>query len=216
MRQFAIIIIIIVFSNDLVAQSYSLTLDSLTKKYLSQVSKKKKKIFENLIKQRLTTNLLKRIDTTTFDYAFITETYCSYDSRVGISERYFLFNDSIPKYVYFDGKINDPKKIYDGFLIWYSANVTYSSTLYPSIKNYSKLKSNQELAYDKKQIWHHGCVVYQNVRKKFVKETKNRLRKTYQIQTMIDKKNKKVIVSIQLPPKNPKFETIGYNAVWDW
>jgi hypothetical protein len=33
---------------------------------------------------------------------------------------------------------------------------------------------------------------------------------------MIDKKNNKITVSIQLAPLKPKFEIYDYNGVWDW
>jgi hypothetical protein len=124
-------------------QNYSLTIDSLTRNYIEKLPKDKRKKFDAVLNQRHLINLSKRIDTTVFDYAFIEEKYCYYDSIINMTERSFLSNDSIPKYVFINGTFSDPKKIYDGFLIWYSKNVTFYFTLKPLIDKYSKLKTTQ-------------------------------------------------------------------------
>lgn len=74
----------------------------------------------------------------------------------------------------------------------------------------------QELPYNSTQIWPHGCVVQKNAEKKFVKERTKQLKATYQIQTMVDRLNSKIIVSIQVAPKRPKFKTNGYSIAWGW
>jgi hypothetical protein len=197
-------------------QKYSLTIDSLTKINIGKLPKDKQIKFDNIINQRLSQDFFKRIDTTTFDYAFIEESFCYSDTSGSMAERYFIGKDTIPKYVYLDGKFSDPKKIYDGFLIWYSQNVNYNYTLYPLIDKYSKFKPTQELAYDKRQIWSHGCVVYENSKTNFEKRRTEELKKTFQIMTMIDKINNKIIVSVQFAATRPKFKTYSYNGVWDW
>jgi hypothetical protein len=197
-------------------QKYSLTIDSLTKIYIDKLSKEKQIKFDSIVKQRLSVDIFKRIDSTTFDYAFIEESFCYSDTSGQVTERYFLGKDTIPKSVYNDGIFSDPKKIYDGLLIWYSKNVTYNYTLYPLIDKYSKFKPTQELAYDKLQIWSHGCVVYENSMTNFEKRRTEELKATYQIMTMIDKTNNKIIVSVQFAPTRPKFKTYSYNGVWDW
>jgi hypothetical protein len=197
-------------------QKYSLTIDSLTKINIGKLTKDKQIKFDSIVKQRLSVDFFKRIDTTTFDYAFIAESFCYSDTSGSVTERYFIGKDTIPKYVYLDGKFSDPKKIYDGFLIWYSKNVTYNYTLYPLIDKYSKFKPTQKLAYDKRQIWSHGCVVYENSKTNFEKRRTEELETTYQIMTMIDKTNNKIVVSVQFAATRPKFKTYSYNGLWDW
>jgi hypothetical protein len=197
-------------------QNYSLTIDTLTKTNIGKLPKDKQIRFDSILKQRLSVDLFKRADTTTFDYAFIEESFCYSDTSGIVTERYFLGKDTIPKSVYIDGIFSDPKKIYDGFLIWYSKNVTYNYTLYPLIDNYSKFKPTQELAYNKRQIWSHGCVVYENSKTNFEKRRTKELKSTYKIMSMIDKANKRIVVSVQFAPTRPKFETYSYNGVWDW
>ena len=210
-------ILILTFSSYLsFGQTYSLTIDSITKNHIDQCQKDKKAMFDSILSQRKSVDWLKRIDTINFDYAFIEEIFCYRDTVGHITERYFKKNDSIPKSVYLDGDFHDPKKIYDSFFNWYSKNVTYYYTLYPLIDNFSKLKPTQELPYNKRQIWSHGCVVYENSKKNFEKKRTEQLKTTYQIQTMVDRINNEIIVSIQFAPTRPKFKTHGYNGVWDW
>jgi hypothetical protein len=197
-------------------QVFSLTIDSLTKTYINKLPKDKQPKFDSIVKQRLSVDLFNRIDTTTFDYAFIEESFCYSDTSGRVTERYFISNDTIPKYVYINGNFSDPKKIYDGFLIWYSKNVTYNYTLHPLLDNFSKLKPTQELSYEKKQIWSHGCVVYENSKTNFEKRRTDELKSTYQIMTMIDKVNNTIMVSVQFSPTRPKFKTYSYNGIWDW
>jgi hypothetical protein len=199
-----------------VGQVYSVTIDSLTKSNIDKLTDKQKLKFDSILTYRKSVDFFTRLDTTTFDIAFIQETFCFADTLGNVTERYFMMYDTIPKYVYRNGKHTDPKDIYDGFLIWYSKNVTYYTTLYPLIDNYSKLKPTQELNYDKRQIWSHGCVIYKDSKKIFEKKRTEQLKTTYQIQTMIDKKDHKIIVSVQYAPRRPKFKTHSYNAVWDW
>ena len=197
-------------------QKYSLTIDSLTKTNIENLPKEKQIKFESLLKQRLSIDFFKRLDTTIFDYAFIEESFCYSDTLGNVTERYFIGKDTIPKFVYINGRFSDPKKIYDGFLIWYSKNVTYNYTLFPLIDTYSKLKPTQELSYEKRQIWSHGCVVYENSKTNFEKRKTEELKSTYQIMTMIDKANNRIVVSVQFAPTRPKFKTYSYNGVWDW
>jgi hypothetical protein len=212
-----ITIIFLTFSSYIsYGQKYSLTIDSLTKTNIGKLPKDKQIKFDSIVNHRLSVDFFKRIDTTAFDYAFIEESFCYSDTSSNVTERYFLGKDTIPKAVYIDGTFSDPKKIYDGFLIWYSKNVTYNYTLYPLIENYSKFKSIQELAYNKRQIWSHGCVVYENSKTNFEKRRTEELKATFQIMTMIDKTNNKIIVSVQFAPTRPKFKTYSYNGVWDW
>ena len=159
---------------------------------------------------------LTRIDTLNYDYGFIEETFCFWNTASNITERYFMKGDSIPKSVYINGMYTDSHTIYDNFFIWYSKNVTHFTTLFPLIDKYSRLKPTQELPYDKRQIWTHGCVVRKNGMKQFEERRTDQLKATYQIQTMVDRVHDKIVVSIQSAPKRPKFKTYSYNWVWDW
>ncbi|RMF94282.1 MAG: hypothetical protein D6734_08170 [Candidatus Schekmanbacteria bacterium] len=216
MKQTITILILTICSLTINGQSFSLTIDSLTLKHIKLLPADQQHYFDSILENRKNAEWLTRIDTSNFDYAFIEETFCYSDTTSKITERYFIKSDSIPKSIYVNGLYKEPKTIYDGFLIWYSKNVTYFTTLLPLIDNYSKLKATQELPYDKRQIWSHGCVVQENGEKKFEERRTEQLKTTYQIQTMVDRLNNKIVVSIQFAPKRPKFETYNYNGVWDW
>jgi hypothetical protein len=43
-----------------------------------------------------------------------------------------------------------------------------------------------------------------------------RYKSTYQIQTLIDMKLQKIVVSVQLPAENPKFDIKSYDDYWGW
>lgn len=216
MKQTLTIIILTICSLTTNGQTLSLTIDSLTMKHIKLLPIDQQHYFDSILQNRKKTEWLKRIDTSNFDYAFVEETFGYHDTTSTITERYFIKSDSIPKSVYLNGDYKDPKTIYDGFLIWYSKNVTSYTTLFQLIDNYSRLKPTQELPYDKRQIWSHGCVVHKNGKKKFEEKRTEQPKTTYQIQTMVDRVNNKIVVSIQLAPRRPKFETYSYNGVWDW
>ncbi len=216
MKAIALFLILAFSSVMLSGQSYAWAMDSLTKRYLAKLPVSKQIQFDSILSQRLAIDLSTRIDTLDFDYAFIEENFCFADSIGAVEERYFRSLDSIPTYVFFDGLFYDPKKVYNGHFIWYSKNVTHLNTFRPLFKKYTGLKSIQELPYARRQIWEHGCVVIENGELDFKQERSEQLKSTFQIQTMIDKQKQKVIVSIQLAPKKPRFKTISYNAVWDW
>ncbi|MFM2394706.1 MAG: hypothetical protein RLZZ546_2688 [Bacteroidota bacterium] len=137
-------------------QTYSLAIDTLTNMYIKLLPPNQREYFDSILQNRKQTSWLKRIDSANFDFAFIEETFTYSDIISTITERYFNKSDSIPCSIFLNGHYKDPKSIYDGFLIWYSKNVTYFRTLFPFIDNYSRLKPIQELPYDERQIWSHG------------------------------------------------------------
>jgi hypothetical protein len=216
MKNLSKILLLLLIPNFSFAQNYSLAFDSLTQDYISQLPIYQQGKFNEILKSRKKEKISKRISSLSFDYCFIEERYCFYNSKSTLTERYFDRNDSIPIAMYVKGKKKNVKDEYSGFFIWYSKNVTYNYTLSPLIDSYSRLKQIQKLPYSKRQIWPHACVVNNNDEKEFAKKRKKELETTYQIQTMIDKVNLKIIVSIQIAPKNPKFNIFGYNGVWDW
>src|ERR1035437_2388217 len=135
----------------------TLTIDSLTKCYISRLSKNKRAKLNDILNQRKIVTFFTRIDTATFDFAFIKEDFCYYEVSGNVFETYFSNNDTIPKKMYLDGAFIDPKNIYYD---WNSKDISYYQTLYPTlhplIYSYSKLRPTQELAYEKVQIWSHG------------------------------------------------------------
>lgn len=216
MKQTITILLLTISSFTTYGQIYSFTIDSLTTKHINLLPKNQQKYFTNMLKNRKTIHWLNRIDTAKFDYAFVEETFCDYNQSSTIAERYFIRPDTLPKNVFINGNVENPTKAYDGFFIWYSKNVTYLKTYFPLFAHYSELKSTQELPYQKRQIWTHGCVIRSDDKKKLINKRTKQLKTTYQIQTMVDKVNNKIVVSVQFAPKKPIFETRGYNPVWDW
>jgi len=205
-----------IYSALVYGQTVSITVDELTSHHLRTLSEKQRSHFDSILQSRVKTKLLERIDELKYDYAFIQETFCEYNQLTGTSERYFNEGDSIPNQIYFDGEQADPKKVYDNFYGWYTKNVTCQFTFKPLFERYSKFQPTQELAYDKRQVWQHGCVRWKNDEEDFEKRRTAELKETWQINTMVDKKSNKILVSVQYAPVKPKFETYSYNAVWDW
>lgn len=138
-------------------------------------------------------NIYKRLDTIKYDYAFIQASICKIDSSYNLIEVYFLANDTIPKRVFRCGREIELE------------NTTYNFKFTSLINEYSNLKNIQTVPYNKTQIW---IISSNNKKGKFIKNRKNKIKNTYQIQTFVDKKKKNIIVSLQTPPKNPKFKTI--------
>lgn len=91
-------------SNISFSQDLYLKLDSTTKAQINLLSTKNKKQFDTLLLNRSKISLNKRIDTIQFDYLFIEESFCYYDSSLEIKELYFSKNDTIPKLVFMNDK----------------------------------------------------------------------------------------------------------------
>lgn len=216
------------------AQSYSKTIDSLTRLQTAHFSRAQSTCFDSLLMDREWFKWLQRVDTMPCDYAFIEETYVSghyagdriylltdssglmSDRNLFISERYFVQSDTIPKYVFLDGDAFTPSEVYNSFLGWYTQHVIYPKTLHPLMERYAKLQPNQELDYNKQLVWEHGCVTSEDAREAFRQRRTRELKNMYRIQTMVDKINNRVVVSVQTPPLEPEFEVVGYNVAWDW
>lgn len=199
----------------LYGQKYALAIDSLTKAHISRLPKSKQIKFDSLLAQRLAFNLLHRIDSLPFDYAFIQEEFC-YSGSIGeVIERYFIASDTIPRYEFQNGQSSDPQKIYFGTFLWYSSYIRNHYSLYPLIKVYSKFKATQVLQFEKEQIWDHGCIIFENSKAEFIKDKTTALKSTYRIMTMVDNRKSKITVSVQYAPKKPTFKPIGYNSIED-
>lgn len=217
-KTIAILIFLTFSSYNSFGQKYSVTIDSLTKAYINELPRLKKRKFKKILKQRRSMDLFKRIDTTTFDYAFIEERFCYYyDNLFGdVKERYFIGHDSIPKYFYTKGTLSNLNQIYYKANTWYLKNISYHETFLPLFNTYSRSKPTQELSYNKIQLMYTFCFPPKNAKEYFERRRTKELKKTYQIRTMIDRVNHRMIVSIQLPPKRPQFEIRRYNRSFDF
>lgn len=160
--------------------------------------------------------LYRRLDSLQYDYAFIDSRTVIGDTTKTVVERYFKATDSLPKYFYINGKAADIAKFYDYSLVWYSANVVHNYTLEPMVKRYSALKLNQEIPYDTLQVMVVGCVVDKEKEEAFAPTKIRELGFTYQLQTFINRKDKKLLVSLQKPVQRPQFKVLFYNPVCDW
>lgn len=202
-----ILLILIFEANFSVGQNLFFSVDSITKSQVKLLPNQFKSKFDTILNYRKQSLLHIRIDTMKFDYLFIQETFCRFDTTLNITERYFLNNDTIPKYVFINGKFIDPKRLYDKYSIWYWAIEKSNFTLYPMIEEYSKLEAVQQLPYFKTQIIYHGCVVHKGYEKELKRRRYNELKTTYQIQTILGHNNLPIKISLQLPPRHPRFKT---------
>jgi hypothetical protein len=216
MKNLITLLILTIGSFGSFAQQYSAEIDRTTREYIGKLPKEQQHFFDSILAQRQSVDWFSRIDSIPYDYAFIEEIFVNRYAICGVTERYFADGDTIPKFIFSVGKPLDPKEVYTNFLGWWTKNVTYQQTLYPKIAAFETYKPTQELAYDKRQIWSHGCVTSEQDKDDFTKRCAEELKTTWQIVTMIDKKNNKVIVSVQTAPVNPRFEVYSYNGVWDW
>lgn len=127
------LLILITYSLTINGQDFSYTVDSLTANYIKSLPRNQQKYFVAILEDRKKLEWLLRADTTSFDYAFIEERLCYNDTFLTITERYFIKTDSLPQSVFVNGKPEDVKIMYSGFLIWYSKELKHATTLFPLI-----------------------------------------------------------------------------------
>ena len=237
MKTIIILAIMALVSNPTFGQKYSLEVDSLTQEYIKRLPNNIQQEFNEILNQRQKSDLFNRIDTTSFDYAFIEESYCTDDTLVQMTERYFLTKEKkallenlktpanewiiLPYQLYFNG-------ISQNVLTKYYANTVVYTYYYGLIDDYytldtvlvycSQLQPTQELSYDKTQIWDDYRLYYnfEEKKKTLEKSIEERLKKTYQIVTLINHVDKKVIVSVQVPAENPKVKLRYLTRTNDW
>ena len=216
------------------AQSVSVIVDSLTNTHLKLIAREDRSFFDQLLAQRKEEKLYVRLDSIHYDVVLIEESYSLMDSLRTITERYFSYSDT--------GFIREKSKADTAFLPFqmYSmgdslsvlANYYSSSTvgMYPYdlldyyyslpeiLENYSKLKPVQELSYDSDPAWPglESESQFNSAKKEIEKKLKQKLKKTYQIVTFIDKKSNKTLVSFQLPAKDPKLDLRFVYSSHDW
>jgi hypothetical protein len=192
-------------SNSSISQDLYQQLDSTTKAQINLLSTKNKKYFDTLLLNRNKISLDKRIDTIQYDYLFIEESFCYYDSSLEIKELYFSKNDTIPKLVF----VNNNKEKLSYFESLNGQNHFNFNELF---NRFSSNKLVKRVPYSKIQSLFTGCVPI--TKKEFRLETKEELKTTFQIQSLVNKDKKNTKVSIQLPPKHPIFKIINGGFIW--
>jgi hypothetical protein len=199
-------------------QTTSNMIDSLTKSILKNKVNSYEDIyaFKYIIDQRQENNLKTHLDTTKGDYIFIKEYFFSQDSSATSKEEYFNTGDSIPTVIYLSDSLYDVEKLYTSFFGRESKRINEEELFTPKIKNLKSYKTYQELAYNKIQTRSHGCVDFDREGEKFKERRTEQLKGTYAIYTLIDNQTDKVWISLQYPPKKPKFIIDRYNPVWDF
>lgn len=190
-----------------VSQSYSVQIDSLTREHTARFARGQQFWVDSILAERRSSEWLKRIDSLTFDYAFIEETYNRYGF---VEEHYFLNGDSIPYLTFSNGEMTESSLyIRNGEMTEVAQRYLFA----PMLERYSKMQPNQELDYARTQYWFTGgCVRYANTEEEFRSRRKEKLKNTYAICTMIDKANRKVIVSVQHAPRHPEFEVVNSHS----
>jgi len=238
MKKIAFLILFIFNSYYSIGQTDSLRLDSLTQQYASELPIDLQPIFNSILNERKETNVLSRIDTSRFDYLLIEESYSSQDSLINMTERYFLTKENkllemkpnsgdpaewniLPVQFYINGirqNVND--KYFANAIVglYHYQLIDYYYTLDTMLSHFSKLEFIQELSYDNTQAVFSRRMYddFQANRKALETTVQDRLKTTYQIITLVNRIDKKVIVSFQKPPKNPKVTLRYLQRTNDW
>ncbi|PCJ63604.1 MAG: hypothetical protein COA58_15820 [Bacteroidetes bacterium] len=202
----------------LYGQMTSAKLDSLTHDIFNQRVKtdSNKYAFKYIIDKRKKSKLLSHIDTTKGDYIFIKESFFYKDQSTVTKEEYFHDGDSIPTVIYDRNLSCEVDDYYYSMFGLESQRILDEELFTPKIKKFKSYLTFQELDYNRIQIRSHGCVDFDAQGKNFEKKKTEELKGTYVIYTLIDRKNDKIWISFQYPPKNPEFSIVRYNPVWDW
>ena len=191
-----------------------------TLQQIADLSGRKARYFKPIMQNRAGNGWQRRLDSLACDYAFITETGNIHSGAVSCTERYFKGTDSLPFAVYINGVSKDISSLYVLSNKQYRGRIAQQesrrNTLMALSDHFSRLKPVQAYPYEREQLWSHGCVVGMNDRSKFTRERKQQIRSRVQVQTMVDRLQNRAIVSLQLPVKRPRFETLSYMPVWDF
>jgi hypothetical protein len=236
MKYLILVLVLVAISSTFYGQQVSTKVDSLTKSHIKLLAKDKRNRFNEILKQRSNVNLFQRIDTTNYDYLFIQENYCIGDTEAIIAERYF-FEEDRKKYVdikdgkivpggvlpwvyFFNGKVQEVNYHYYSSSIastYFSNIFEYYFTLDTLLSNFANLKPVQKLTFDSTLATSDISDTSSTYRFKREQIAVKRLKSTYQILTKIDRINKSVTVSVQLPADNPKVK-IRYvmSTHYDW
>ena len=212
MKNTFIFLVGLLISDFSVGQSLYNKLDSTTHAQLKKLTLKEQLQFDTLLQNRDKSGIKKRIDTVEFDYLFIQETYCFFDSKSEITELYFSKGDTIPKLI-----VVNERKVEFNSLVFpenenYRKKLNLKYTFSPLLHSYSNTNPIQVLPYSRKQAYFTGCVPLKNNRRIFKKRRIQELKKTYQIQTLHTKD--KIQISFQIPPRNPSIKPFNGGFIW--
>jgi len=190
MRLIFLIFLIVFVPVTFVAQDFSLKFNSISKEQIKQLPGKYKNKHDTILKQRLLSGILRRIDTTVCDYIFITEKFDYSDSSMYVSEEYYMENKDSARYFFEDNVLGN-----DGI-----------NDLRFIKKRFLGLKKQQHIPYSRIELREHDrwC---QPVRK-LKREIKAPLKATYGVMTMINKRKGTIKVSILHPVRRPFIFTI--------
>lgn len=224
-------LLVFLFSNlILYSQSAAIIADSIAKSYMRELpSKQSKGIFKDMLLRRNDLGVNERMDTTTYRYLYIEERFNPTDSTSSVVEYYFNSDtqgiyksnyddrDKLPDLLYQNDSLLDQRLAYYSSTITgviYSDIFEYFHTRDTILNRCQSLKPVQEFSYDPTvAVFDY---VYTGSRRDATLETIAELVKqkeieqkkmcgsTYQMVTLIDKVNGKVIVSLQRPAVNAK------------
>ncbi|MDX2362703.1 MAG: hypothetical protein QNK23_17975 [Crocinitomicaceae bacterium] len=214
MKHFLVLLFACIFFQSY-GQSFSTEFQSITDSLLKELPSKHSRKFNSILKSRLESGILSRIDTLEFDHLFIKETICYETGELTIIEFYFINGQNEAEAVYVNGEYfhtynpND----YDWCKDQLGNKIReYRTDRRQLLKKYSKLESVQELAYYKTQLLSIPHVWSEEGTKRFNERRTKELASTFQIQTFINKKTAELFVSIQYAPKKPLFNTVICNS----
>jgi len=215
MKRISILLLLIQAGFLLNAQDRSAAIQTQTKTWLAKLTAEDKFRYTPILKNRDQYHYYHRIDSLKFDYVFIEESFCMMDSSSFLTERYFTGQDSLPAFVFVNGQYSAPTEFYLSSLLGPPNEMRHYYTFQPMLDRFSALLPDQTMQYNQ--------VIYIGSRYADPKSTEalcqqytQRYKSTSQIQTMIDMKLQKIIVSVQLPAENPQFEVKVYDDLWGW
>lgn len=208
MKNLAILIVFTLASFASFAQLYAVEISQTTERYIRQLPENEQVKFDSVLALRKSADWLRRIDSISYDYAFIEEVYSYCDTSGSVEERYFSQDDSIPKLLVYDGESIVRNEHFQAYFEWSEPKHYYRLTLPSMLAEYSAFKHTQERTYARKQHYYTGCVVRSDAEEQFRKSRTAYLATSYRIMTLIDKVNNRVIVSVQTAPKKPRFRVV--------
>lgn len=215
MKRISILLLLILAGFLLNAQDRSAAIQTQTKTSLAKLTAEVKFCYTPILKNRDQYHFYHRIDSLKFDYVFIEESFCMKDSSSFLTERYFTGHDSMPAFVFENGRSSEPTGFYQYSPLGLPYEMRHYYTFQPMLERFSALLPDQTIQYNQ--------VIYIARRYADPKSTEalcqhytQRYKSTYQIQTLINMKLQKVVVSVQLPAENPQFEIKTYDDYWGW
>ncbi len=203
------------------AQSLSFKADSLTNAYLKKVPANQRAVFRTLQTQQQQSATAHRLDSAGYDYALIITDVKPGDSTARTWEYYFRL-DWVREYVRLDtqpavtallparyycngNKQSTPASFFSNTIMnmnFYGLHEMYY-TLDSVVQHFSSIKPVQELTYDATLAFINGSDTAKVMLKQLEATENARLKKTYQLVTLVDRLTGKIIVSLQTPALKP-------------